>query len=75
MELLALRCVLDHARIGLAEKRLVKRVAEAFACLGNFLFNLVVDFCKFLLYEHVGTIAFLGVAVVDQGIIECVNMT
>ena len=67
--------VLANTRICFAEKSFVERLAEAFACLFNLFFNLIVDFCYRVFDQYIGTIAFLGILVVDQGVVERVHVT
>ena len=63
------------ARICLAEHGFVKALAETFCGFGYFLFNFVVYFGNLLFDEHVGAVAFLRVAVVDEGIVEGIDVT
>ena len=74
MQLVALLLVLEHARIGLAEHRLVKLVPKPLGSLLAFLVHLLFNLGDLILDEHVGTIALLAVAVVNQGIVECINV-
>ena len=74
MQFVTLLLVLEHAGIGLAEHRLVKLVAEALGGLLAFLVHLLLDLGNLVLDEHVGAVALLAVAVVNQGIVECVHV-
>ena len=74
VESVALGLVLQHTRIGLAEKGLVKRVAETLGGLSHFLLDFIVHLGYFFLDKHVCAIAFLGVFIVNQGVVECVDM-
>ncbi len=74
MELLTLLDVLCHAGIGLAIECFVERFAESLGGFGHLFLDLVVDLGYLLFDEHVGAIALLGVAVVDQRIVECVDV-
>ena len=65
---------LCHAGVGLAEERLVKRVAETLAGLGHLFLDLLVVFGDMVFNEHVGTVTFLRVAVVDQGVVERIDV-
>ncbi len=66
--------VFGHTGIGLTEQSLVERLAEAFTGFGNLFLYFVVHLGYLLFDQHVGAVAFLRVAVVDQGIVECVNV-
>ena len=74
VQCVTLRLMLQHTRIGLAEHNLVETLAEAFGGLGHLLLYFILDFGNLLLDKHIGTIAFLGIAVVNQRVIECINM-
>ena len=67
--------VLDDTGIGGAELRLVEGVAILFLGLLDLLLNLVLILCHLLLDEYVGAIALLGVAVVDEGIVEGIDVS
>ncbi len=74
MESVALGHGLGHTGIGLAKHGLVKRLAET---LGGFLYLLVdflVIFGELVLDEDIGAVTLLGVAVVNQGVVESVDM-
>ena len=75
MERIAFLLVLEHAWVGLTELGLVEAVAKT---LGGLL-HLFVDFLLILgnlvLDEHIGTIALLRVAVVDEGVVEGVDVS
>ena len=75
VQLVPLALVLEHAGVGLAEHCLVKAVAKALACLSHLLVHLLLKFGELVLDEHVGTVTFLAVAVVDQGVVEGVDMS
>ena len=70
----ALGLKFEHASVGGAELCLVETFAEAFCSLGYLFGDFVVDFCKMVLDEHVGAIALFGVAVVNQGVVERVDV-
>ena len=59
MKVVTLLLMLQHARVGLAELSLIKAVAEAFACLGDFLFYLLLILADLVFDEHISTIALL----------------
>ncbi len=74
MNCVALFDVFKDSGIGLAEKSLVETVAETLAGLSHFLFDFLVEFCKVVLNEHVGAIAFFRVAVVNQRVVESIDV-
>ena len=65
---------LKHTAIGGEELSLVESLFEALAPLCNLLGDLVVEFGDMVFDEHVGAVALLRVAVVDQRIVESVDM-
>ncbi len=67
--------MLEYAGVGLTEQCFVKALAEAFGGFLDFFVNLVVVFGYLVFDEHVGAIALLGVAVVNQGIVEGIHVT
>ena len=72
---IALLFVLNDTLTGGAEFLFVKRVSETFAGFSHFLGYFLVVFCYLVLNEHIGTVTFLGIAVVDERVIECVYMS
>ena len=74
MEGVALGLRLGHAGRRLQIFRLVEAVAEALAGLLDFLLDLLVVFSYLVLDEHIGTIALLRVAVVNQGVVEGIDV-
>ncbi len=75
MELVALALVFEHTRISLAEHCLVEALAEFPGGLGHLLVDFLVKLGDKVFNEHVGAVAFLGVAVVDQGVVEGVHVS
>ena len=71
----ALLLVFQHAGVGSTELCLIEGIAKTLGSLGHFLVYLFVILGYLVFDEYVGTIAFLGVAVVDEGVIECVHMS
>ncbi len=74
VQLVALGLMLQYARVGLAEHSLVERLAETLSGLGHLLVNLLVEFGNLVLYQHVGAVALLAVAVVYKRIVERVHV-
>ena len=64
----------EHAGICLTEHGFVEVLAEAFGCFCHFLVDLLVHLGDVILDEHIGTIAFLGVFVVNERIVESVDV-
>ena len=75
MKRIAFLLIFQDARIGAAELFLVKFVAEAFASLGYFFVDFLFVLCNLIFNEHVCAVAFLGVAVVDEGVVESVHVS
>ena len=65
----------EDASVGGAELLFVESFAEAFAGFGDFFFDFSVEFGEFLFDEDVGAVSFFGVAVVDEGVVEGVDVT
>ena len=74
MKFVAFFLVLKHAGIGLTEHCLVEAVAETFAGLCHLFVDLIIEFGNLLLDEHICAVAFLGVFVVDERIVEGVDV-
>ena len=74
MQCVALLLGFLHALAGLHIFCLVERVTETLASLLNLFLNLLVVFGNLVLNQHVGTIALLTVAVVDEGIVESIHV-
>ncbi len=70
----ALLLELDDATVGGAELSLVEGFAETLGSLGYLLVNLLVVLRHLILDEHIGAVALLGVAVVDEGVVEGVHV-
>ena len=75
MQCVALGLLLLNAWIGLAEHSLVEAVAELFGSLSHLFVYLFFVFGNLVFYQHVGTIAFFRVAVVDKGVVESVHVS
>ena len=75
MESVALLLVLKHTAVSSTELSLIKRFAEALACLGNLLLDLLVVLGYLIFDKYIGTIAFLRVAVVDKGVVKGVHVS
>ena len=74
MQCIPLGLMLQHAAIGSAELSLVESLAETLASLLDLLVDLIFNLGELLLDEHIGTIALLRVAVVDERVVECIHM-
>ena len=71
---IAFLLVFQNAWIGLAELSFVKGIAES---LGGFLYLLIcllVIFSNLILYQHIGAIPFLRIAVVNERIVKGIYM-
>ena len=74
VEVVALLLVVEDAGIGGTEFLLVEALAKSLGSLLYLLVNLLLILADLVLDEVVGTVALLRVAVVDQGVVECVDM-
>ena len=63
-----------HLGIRLPEQGLVELLPEAFPGLGHLLLDFLLVFGDVVLDEHVGPVAFLGVLVVNQRVVERVHV-
>ena len=75
VQCVALGLVFQNARIGLAEHGLVEAVAELLGGLSHLFVYLFLVFGNLVFYQHVGTIAFFRVAVVDKWVVESVHVS
>ena len=75
MQFVAFGLVFDHAFVGGTELNFVKTVAETFGGFGHFLVDFIVVFGQLVFNENIGTVAFFGIFVVDQRVVECVHVT
>ena len=73
MQGITLLLVLQHTGVGRAELGLVEGVA--LGSLGHFLVYLFVVLGYLVFDEHVGAVALLRIAVIDEGIVECVHVS
>ena len=64
------RLFAQDIRVGRAELLLVESLAELLAAFGDLFFNLFLDLAEIVFDQVVGTVALLGVFVVDQRIVE-----
>jgi len=62
--------MLQHAGICTAKLCFIKSFTETFGSFGNFFVYFVVIFGELIFNQHIGTITFLGIAVINQRIIE-----
>ena len=65
----------QHTSVGRAELSLIKAFSESFGSFRYFLIDFIVIFSQLIFNQYVGTIAFLGIFVVNQWVIECVNVS
>ena len=75
MQCLAFGNMLFDALVGGFEHLFVKALTETFACFLYFLGDFLVVFSDLIFDQNVCAITLLGVAVVDQRIIERVHVT
>ncbi len=66
---------LQHTGVGGDELLAVEGVAEAFVSLLAFLIDFLLNLGNVVLNQHIGAIAFLGVLVVNQRVVEGVHMS
>ena len=64
-----------HTAVGGAEFGFVKRLFEALAAFGHFFLDLLVVLGHLVLDEDVGAVAFLGILVVDERIVEGIDVS
>ena len=74
MNLVPFSLMLQHTRIGLAELRLVESLTKLLRGLSHLLIDLLLDLTQVILDQHIRTITFLRVAVINQGIVEGIHM-
>ena len=67
--------VLQYVGAGGAVLGLIERVTETLGGLGNLFFYLLVILGYLVLNKDVGAVTLFGIAVVNKGVVECVNMT
>ena len=75
VEVVKLLLVLQHAGVGIAELGLVKGFAELLPCLLHLLVYFVLVLRHLLFYEHVGAVTLLGVAIINEWVVESVHVT
>ena len=75
VKFVTLLLMLEDAGIGLAELLLVEGVTKLLGGFLHLLVDLLLVFGDLILDEHIGTIAFLRVAVVDERVVESVDVT
>ena len=71
---IAFGLVFEHASVCGAELGFVEGFAEAFCGFGYLFCDFIVDFGNLVFDEHVGAVALLAVAVVDEGVVEGVDV-
>ena len=67
--------VFQHTTVGTAELSLIESLTKTLGSFGHFFVYLVIVLGKLVLYQHIGTITFLGIAVVNQRVIESVHVS
>ena len=73
-DLLDLGFVFQDARVCGHKLFLVEGIAEALAGFLHLFINLLLDFGHIVFDEHIGAVAFLAVAVVDERVVEGVDV-
>ena len=74
VDLVPLSLVFKHTSVRRTELSFVKSFAELLCSLGHFLIHLLLYLCQVIFDQNIGTISFLGIFVIDQGIIEGIDM-
>src|SRR5699024_1174705 len=67
--------MLQNTTVRATELSLIKRITESHGSLGHFFVYLLVNLDKLFFNQHIGTITFFRIAVVNQRIIERVHMS
>ena len=67
--------VFQHTTVGTAELSLIESLTKTLGSFGHFFVYLVIVLSKLVLYQHIGTITFLGIAVVNQRVIESIYVS
>ena len=75
MQRVALGLVFQHTSIRAAELSFVKGISKTFSGFGHFLVYLVIILGKLVFYQNISTIAFLGITVINQRVIERIHMS
>ena len=74
MDLIPFRLVFEHASVRRAELGFIESITKLLRSLGHFLIYLLLDLRQVIFDQYIGTIAFLGILVIDQRVIERVDM-
>ena len=75
VQLVAFGLMLKHAAVSLAELRLVESIAETLCGFRHFLVDLLIKLGDLILYQHIGAVTLLAVAIVDQRIVEGIDVS
>ena len=75
VQCVAFSLMFQYTRVCAAELSLIKSIAEFLGSLGYFLVDFLVVFGNLIFNQHIGTVTFLRVAVINQRIIERINMS
>ena len=75
MECIAFCTCFCHSWRSLQIFCLVETVTKAFSCFCHFLLNLLVVLCYLVFNEHICTITLLGIAVIDEWVVECIHVS
>ena len=67
--------MLQHTSVSRTELSLIKRFAESLGSFRYFFINFIVILCQLIFDQHVSTITFFRVFIVNQRVIECVYVS
>ena len=73
MDLVPLSLIFKHASVRRAELGFIESITKLLRSLGHFLIYLLLDLRQVIFDQYIGTIAFLGILVIDQRVIERVE--
>ena len=74
MDLVPFSLVLENTRVCLTEFCLIESVAKLLGRFGYLLIDFLLDLSQVILDQHVGTVSFLRILVIDQRVVERVHM-
>ena len=75
MQRIAFSLVFQHTRIGAAEFCFIESISVFLGSLGYFLVYLFVVFGNLIFNQYIGTVALLGITVVNQRVIKSVHVS
>ena len=75
VQCITLCLMLKNTPIGAAELSFVESFTKSFGSFGHLFINLIIVLSQLIFNQHIGTVAFFRVFIINQRIVKCIHMS